>query len=368
MIGIVTFHRAVNYGAVLQTYALGKKIEKLGGEYEIIDYRCPFIESEYKLICKRDYSPFRFEISYFRHLVASIISIGMKKRKNQSFRDFLAKYTKLSPVYTDSNELEKIQDRYQAFITGSDQVWSPALTADDDVYFLEFVKDNKKKFSYAASLGNVRKGFQLDQRFIDSIKTFEKISVREESGSKYIEEAADRTSDVHVDPTLLLSRNDWGKMAEKPSESRYLLVYSVCDPYYLLASAKEIAQKENLTVVYLQDKVFSMDKQVKYVKAVSPEQFVGYFQYADYVVTNSFHGTVFSIIFHKQFMVELKNKESRNQRVPDLLNLLGIEDREIVDGVTTSYKKEIDWEQVETRLASQRAYAEGYLNQIIRQQ
>lgn len=368
MIGIVTFHRAVNYGAVLQTYGLEKKIEKLGGECEVIDYRCPFIESEYKAICKKDYSPIRFDIAYFRHLVATVISVGMKKKKKQRFHDFLANYTKMSPAYTDSSQLEKIQDRYHAFITGSDQVWSPVLTADDDVYFLKFVNDNKKKFSYAASLGNVGKGFQLDKQFVDFIKTFEGISVREGSGKKYIMEAARRESDVHVDPTLLLSRKDWEEVSEKPSESRYLLVYTVCEPCHLLEVAKEIAKKENLTIIYLKDKVVSMDNQIKYVKAVSPEQFVGYFQYADYVITNSFHGTVFSIIFQKLFLVELENQEGRNRRVPDLLDLLEIEDREIVDGVNRSYKKTIDWERVERNLTEQRTYAEKYLKQIIQQQ
>lgn len=366
MIGIITFHSASNYGAVLQTYALEQKIQELGGTCEIIDYHCQAIDREYKLITKRDFFPIQLKPSYIRNLMMRFVKMRVKHQKNKKFQAFVKEHLKLSPACYNSEQLEQLQTRYGAVITGSDQVWNPVLTEADGAYFLEFVKDNRKKHSYAASFGNMGDQFGLDEKYIELLRQFQEISVREQSGEQYVSEKVKCDSKVHVDPTLTLNREQWETMAKRPEESRYLLVYTVCQPLHLLEAAKEIARKENLKIIYLNDKMIHRDKEIQYIPSASPEQFVGYFKYADYVLTNSFHGTVFSVIFKRPFLVELESSGGKNQRVVDLLFSLKIQNREIRNGSVEQYQEPIDWNQAEERLDRQKQRAENYLLQVIK--
>lgn len=365
MIGIITFHSASNYGAVLQAYALEHKIQELGGTCEIIDYHCQAIDREYKLITKRDFFPIQLNLAYIKNIMARFVKMRIKNQKNKKIQAFVREHLKLSPVCNNSEQLEQLQTRYGVVITGSDQVWNPVLTEADGAYFLEFVKDNCKKHSYAASFGNMDDQFHLDEKYIALLNQFQEISVREQSGEQYVSEKVKRNAKVHADPTLILNREEWGTMAEKNEEERYLLVYTVCQPIHLLEAAKKIARRENLKIIYLNNKMIHRDRDIKYIPSASPEQFVGYFKYADYVLTNSFHGTVFSVIFERPFLVELESSGGRNQRVVDLLFSLKIQNREIINGSVEQYKERIDWNQVEEHLDRQKQWAENYLLHVI---
>lgn len=365
MIGIITFHSAVNYGAVLQAYALQKKIEELGEKCNIIDYHCEAIDREYKLISKSDFFPVHLNKDYVRKLMMRFTLMKVRRDKNKKFGKFVKDNLSLSSVCNSMEDLKKLQDRYDAFITGSDQVWNPVLTGNDGAYFLEFADDKSKRYSYAASFGNMNKGFDLDDRFVKLLENFEGLSVREQSGEAYISEKINCKAEVHIDPTLTISEDKWNEMAKRPEEDKYLLVYTVCQPLHLLEKAKEIARKEGLKVIYLNDRVIHRDKEICYVPSASPEEFVGYFKYADYVMTNSFHGTVFSVIFKKHFMVEYESAGGRNKRIADLLALLDITDREIDDKEEINYKEDIDWSYADKRIATERKKSEDYLKKII---
>lgn len=357
-IGIVTFHTALNYGAVLQTYALQKFLNNLEIENEVIDYDCPFI--------RKCYSPFFISgKKVINSLIRGVAFSGKIKKKRKNFDSFLKKYICLSKKYNNINEMNRDSNHYKYFISGSDQVWSPVSANFDEFYFLPFAKKNQK-YSYAASLGTSK--LSEDEKIIlkNRLKDFSIISVREESAKTILDELTNAEEiDVHVDPTLLLAQSDWKEMTKTlKKDDRYLLIFNVEKPIYNVEFAKKLAQQNNLKVVYINDRTLFKDKEIKYVEAPTPNDFISLFANADMIVTNSFHGTVFSIIFEKEFFVEYENKKTRNIRSEALLKKLNINHREITSvEIATNYDK-INWKKVNKVLEEERKKAREYLLKI----
>lgn len=356
-VGIVTFHTALNYGAILQTYALQKFLEKNGIENEIIDYDCPFI--------KKCYSPFFISNKkILNSLVRGLLFRGKINKKRKNFNSFIKKYLKLSNYYSNENQIKKDIDNYKYFISGSDQVWSPISANFDNFYFLPFAKDSQK-YSYAASLGTSTLTDEEKKELKVRLKGFSTISVREESAKKLLKEITNNDQiDVHIDPTLLLSKNDWREMTDKKEiVDRYLLIFNVEKPINDVEFAKKIANEKNLKIKYINDRTLFKDKNIEYIEAPSPNKFINLFANADVIVTNSFHGTVFSIIFEKDFYVELNNKKARNIRSESLMEKLNIKNREI-KSVDIFKSEEINWEIVNNILDKERKKSQKYINAI----
>lgn len=349
--GIITFHRAVNYGAVLQTYALQKTLFDLEIDNEVIDYRSEAIEALY--------NPFRPLLHNIRTLdIYTII-----KKKN-AFEKFLKKNIILSEEYQKEN-LIKTNEKYCTFITGSDQVWCEKCANQDTAYFLDFVKESNKKNSYAASIGKQSLDDNMQKRYQELLKGYHNISIREESAEQIIYGCTDSDANVHVDPTLLLTGEKWDVVAKRPKEKQpYILMYTVLGQYHLYEFARKLAKETGMPIVYLNEKMMKRQKDFHYKVAVSPEEFVGYFANASYVVTNSFHGTAFSVLYHKKFFVEIEAVGRRNIRSEELIQKLGIGERELTEKSITNYDKEINWEEVDSKLDCERKKAWNYLQQI----
>lgn len=358
-IGILTFHRAVNYGAVLQAYALQKAIGGLGAKAEIIDYRNRYIESSY--------DPFSLKGNKIKAIVKIALLGRIRSKKNRAFEHFSEKYMNLSAAhYEDSEALKKAEEQYDAFVTGSDQVWNTDCADFDPAYFLTFVKDQKKKNSYAASFGftAIPEGYVPEYK--KRLSGYRNISVREESGKQIVKQATGREVPVVLDPTLLLTEKDWSAVANDVPQKGYILVYTVLYSDGLLDYARKLSKEKGLPVLYLNDKSFE-NRDITYIRGASPEDFLGYFRHADYVVTNSFHGTVFSAIFKRPFVseirVEKEGKPCKNERSEQLLYSLGIPRRILSD--QTDIDEPIDWEPAETALDTMRWQSFEYLNMIV---
>lgn len=352
-VGIVTFHRAINYGAVLQSYALQRTIESLGAECEIVDYICPKIEFDYK--------PFRINKNdLLKSFFKSCVMYRRRKKRADAFSSFFNDYlVKSKNEYTPEN-IDTLKNEYDLFVSGSDQVWSPSCVGFDPAYFLTFA-DDEQKYSYAASFAVS----ELPQELIEEYKTrlagFQKFSVREASGTKLVKELTDREAAVHLDPTLLISADEWSKIALTQIKKPYILVFTVNPPVSLLKFARKLSKEKNMPVYYLNDAPQIRKSGINYVAASTVEEFVGYFKGAEYVVTNSFHGTAFSIIFNRSLFVEFKNKSGRNIRSEGMLKMLGI-NREIVDG--SSEETEIDWSKVNLKIKEQSRSSLEYLREF----
>ena len=314
-IGILTFHNAENYGAVLQAYALKTYLQqyKSFSFFDIIDYKSPLIELSYKYI--NSWSSYKSKgLKKIISFLLQLFYLPNKIEKKKIFKKFDTDW--LKSVDNDFNE-------YNSIIYGSDQIWNPTLTDDDLIYFGK--NYNGKKISYAASDGGE---LDLTDKIVTYLKEFYRISCREKSLSDKLMKKLNSVSTV-CDPVFLLSKEDWiNKFAHKPSIDNYVLIYKISENLDLDKEAVKFAKKNNKKVVQIVysksiKKIFCFNQKI--VSAISPNEFVGYFAYADFIFTTSFHGTAFSIILEKDFYTLSFNK--RSERITDLLKEVGLENR-----------------------------------------
>lgn len=357
-IATITFHRAINFGAVLQAYALQKELLKLGHETEILDYRSEFIEKHYaKGTLKSFFSVRKIAIILLRN--------GYIFFKREKFDMFVKNNIKVSSDILADEDLKKIEHDYDLFITGSDQVWNYLTAGFDKNYFLEFVKNNNKKMSYAASLGLSVLPHEYVPVYEELLIDFKKISVREKSGETLLSELLDRNDiSTVVDPTLLLTADEWQMLEEKMAvPERYVLVYLLYENSKILNFAKKLAKQNNCKILYINDRLFKtsgMDN----LRNLSPGEWLFLFRNADYIVTNSFHGTVFSLIFEKIFWVDyLSNKNSVNSRVVTLLEYVNLTSR-VISGGASENDIIIDYNEANNSLAKYIIDSKDFLKRI----
>ncbi|SDB46936.1 Polysaccharide pyruvyl transferase [Pseudobutyrivibrio sp. YE44] len=349
-IGILTFHRAVNYGAVLQAYALNKSIRDMGHDCDIVDYKCEKIESVV--------SPFA-GFTNGDNWIKSFIQLIFRVRKNKAFNSFIKKYISLSSKEYTPKDIKQADDVYDCFFSGSDQVWNYACTDGDEAYFLDFVKDSKKKNSYAASFGFEKRPDYDKFDYEELLNDFNGISVREESGKNLVKSFSGKDSEVVVDPTLLLSKEEWEKVVGKrPIAEDYIFVYYIREPKDLLDYANKLSEATGC-------KVINAKKSVEFFKNCSPADFLAWIYYSKYFVTNSFHGTVFSILFKKKFAIELDNGKSVNNRSKELLELVGITGRDLDMNNIMSVDNEIDYTVADKTLNEQKKEALDFIKDCI---
>lgn len=331
-VGILTFHRASNYGAVLQTYALNKFLNNNNVNSEIVDYRDNRVDNEYKLFRRG---------SSLKRKIRDIIYYPIQNKKNNKFEEFRKKHILISEkVYTKSN-IKEANKTYDYFITGSDQVFNYKLTDFDKNYFLSFVDDSTKKISYAASLGMDKIPSDKIEEYSNLLKDFYKISLREKQNKQMIEDLINREISINIDPTFLISKEEWLDIAEVPKEKDYILVFVMQRNKSMFSFAEKLAKEKKCKIIYIPNDYKRIVKG-KYKYNISPSQWLGYFKNAKYVITNSFHGLAFSIILNKDFYIELQKEPAKaNARMIDLLKEFNLEDR-IVDKEV--YKEiPIDW-------------------------
>ena len=326
-IGILTFHYAYNYGAVLQCFALQEYVKSLPTDIqvEIIDYRAPAISNVYKwffpsrFICK---NPFKIIKKICREFVLTC----QRKKRYEAFDNFITSKFSLAPI---SNIID---NPYDLIIVGSDQVWNINLTNGfDEFYWGDFMHPNKTRIiSYAVSMQDNWES-SLDKIILNKLSNFCSISVRESTIAKKILSICPTLQiETVVDPTLLLSQCFWNTVAIKPEKrSPYLLLYQVEFSQKTVNIANEIASRLGLEIINLELEINS--RTPKDAIALSPEKFLGYFKYADYIVCSSFHGTIFSLQFEKPF-VSIRMRMGKDNRVKSLLDNLNMSER-FIDSV-----------------------------------
>ena len=302
-IGILSYHNSVNYGAVLQILALKATLEKMGAEVSVVDYSA--IASEYgqfslrKAIENNGAIRALAKFAYF-NLIAKK-HIIMKKEK---FEEFTREYFNLSPQYKSVDEFEKNND-FDVIICGSDQIWNPEITNGfNPMLFCDFNSDRIKKYSYAASVGDVKIISSEDKKneFLNLIKNFHQIAVREKELAEFISENTSFNPLVTLDPTLLLDAGEYDKVeGNKKAKKDYVLIYQLARYPKTMEVAKQLAKENNLKIIEIINNPYIKNKNNLMEFSASPGEFVNLMKNAKYVITNSFHGTVFSIIFKKNF-------------------------------------------------------------------
>lgn len=360
-VGIMTFHRAINYGAILQVLALQKSIEKFNVEVEVIDYRCEKIEKDYSNIRIR-------KNTVLNDTINSVLSYPIRRKKKNNFLKFMNNNLNLSKeVYYSIDDLFKSNEFYDLFVTGSDQVWDNKCVNFDKAYFLSFVNEAKKKNSYAASFAFGELPSGTEEEYCNRLCDFENISVREDIGVSIFGKLLNREINVNLDPTLLLEKDEWTSYTNENAEKeKYILVYTVNAPKELLKYAENISNKLGCKIIYINDS-FKKKAKAEYLRGASPSEFLTLFKNAEIVLTNSFHGTVFSIIFEKKFVVELNSKTNKvNHRSKHLLEFLKLEKRILENIKNDQWGNDIDYENVRLLLRNERKRAVIYLEELLK--
>lgn len=349
-----------NYGAVLQAFALQYYL-KQDKNLDVcnIDFRTSDHDQADKI--------FRMGIPLSPSALITFIFTCLRHRalltrKKRTWK-FKKTYFSFTKRYYNEGELLDSPPQMDIFISGSDQVFNPR-GHNQKVYFLDFPKQGAKKIAYAASFGSVKTVTpEWEQKTFPRILDFDALSSREIEGAEYLSAITKQTVPCLVDPVFLLHMEQWDKVAVEPQiKGKYILVYDLNGGENLLAIADKIKQLTGFCIICITDKVTKRYKSIKQVYSAGPAEFVGLFKNAEYVVTDSFHGIVFSVIFNVKFFSFIAVKETAS-RIYNLLSLVNLSER-IIDSpesLTDSiiYKKlDID----KTRLYERIALSKEYIN------
>ena len=349
-IGILTFHRASNYGAVLQAYALQKVFDEKEHKAVIVDYRCPAVEEGHRPwgLFKRH----RFPVVLLRCLVAV--------RKDILFGAFRRNRLALS-VPVPAEDLEKEKDNYSLFVSGSDQVWNDVFSGMDPAYMLTFA-DEQQRYSYACSFGFDSFPEGTKELYREWLSGMQCVSVRENRAADLAGEIGCEAR-VDLDPTLLLSGEKWEEfMTPAAAVKPYIFVYTVNPPVHLLDAARELSRRTGAEILYLNNQ-YKNDRDLKRLRYRTPEEYVGLIAGAEYVLTNSFHGTAFAVLFKKKLKVELETAKKFNVRSRDLLSSCGLWQC-VLKNSEEDYVFGADWAEADRRLGVMRERSLKYIDLI----
>ena len=369
-IGILTYHNAVNYGAVLQAFALQESLGKIENvESFVIDYHSPAVDSQYKFIGYK-------ESSSLKKFLLSNVTALLRLKKKKAFAEFVSSKLRCTKrvLCVSDDELEDID----TVVVGSDQVWNPSCSKGDKSYLLSNVSSQIKKISYAASMGSSDKIEEFDSKYgVDYhkfLKEFDAISCREKDASDYLTKELSLECEAVIDPVLLLERRDWidfleDSCAGKEEQGSYIFVYNLGNFPTLLSLVKKLSNRTGHKVV-----VINKDAKGEYLyrkfrsrSNVGPREFLCLLKNASYVVSDSFHATAFSILLEKRFYtVGNVHSDNTNTRMRNILSRYGLEQRYVIrdiDGL--DFNEGLDFTMANEMLKKDRTFALEWLHTAV---
>lgn len=367
-VGIITMHRIQNYGSALQAYALQTVICRLGYECRIIDYVFP---NAYHLAgTRRKLTVGRI----YRALVSRILMKIFYRSKEQTalFSDFRKDKFMVTDTYNTRDDLFGKPPVFDLYVTGSDQVWNPKHMKGDSAFFCDFIRNGAKRIAYAASISSNYLSGQEELSYGSLLGKYSAIGVRENDSVEYIGKLAKMQACCVCDPTLLLNKQDYLELAEcsrMKIKQPFILVYTLgynFNPHPMIDGVIDAVRKKyNCPVVYLRcNNLEGLGKgRGSYrVSAAGPNEFVWLFANARCVVTSSFHGSIFSLLFEKQFV---SVSSSADNRIPSLLQYLQLGDRLETSEKRAEFEREIDYNEVNPLMEKMKVASLEFLKKSI---
>ena len=386
-IGIITFHFPYNCGAVLQCAALQTVLQRLGHQVEVIDYRPWYHQNRYTYLK----NPLQFAVSRYKELkpdtpaLLKAAKFGMgfvrgvgswkhypeRKPQDDKFSSFRRNFLSQTETYRTLRKLRSTPPECDMYICGSDQLWNCHLTEKrfDRAYFLDFGKDNVTRVSYAVGADFTEcedKSVSLEEL----LSRFDAISLRE---NKCLDAVKSCVGNIPVtrsiDPTLLLARGDYRQFTHhgKLEENKFILTYTMPNESQqrVYEAAEILSARTGMKIIDISGNPSGSNRRIKDNRLCGPDEFLWYVENADYVMTNSFHGTVFSVIFGKPF-VTIPHSETGN-RVTELLDSLSLEDRYTNSPADAAelVGKSVDYDSVSRSLNPLREQSMSYLQDCI---
>lgn len=347
-IGIATIFRTGNYGGTLQAYALKEAINTNGfGNAEIINYCCDAIKGkiDFKYLKKAG----------LLKTIAALVDKACYAPRMKKMNHFIDSFVDTTEIKKE--ELPCLNDKYDIFLSGSDQLWNPDIQQEDFFYLLDFVVDAKKKKSYASSFGIRKIPEHLKEKYKYLLSNYSEITVREEAGAELVYQLLGIHPKIVLDPTLLLTPQHWIEIMpeNKKKKGKYIFVYRLTYSSKLTQVAQVLQKRLNCHVVSAPFLLGVCHKN-RMKPNLSSLEWAGEIYNSEFVITDSFHGVVFSIIFSKQFyyMVTTQTAKERLSRVETLLSSLEISNRIINNADECKFEEIIDYEIVHKRLREQR--------------
>lgn len=364
-IGILTFHYAINHGAVLQAYATQELLRSMGHEVEVIDYHNRAVDAYYEAM--------RFHLGVLlkkrkkRYLLSPIL-FWLQCR---AFKKFIDSHLSVSArKYVQGQRPKQIPD-YDLILVGSDQLWNLKITGGFDDWYWGVIPENskggaRKIATWAVCMNDTEQVRNETTRIAKLLENFSALSVRESNLKEAIAPLTEKNVVQTLDPTLLLPAEKWKSLCKKPPTGNYVVAYAIefWDKRKVAKVAARLATLKNMRLVLL--RVYAETGSLwDALHGCGPDDFLTYLCGASYVVTSSFHGTAFSIIFKKQFFCVI-DPEKGNTRVENLLQQTGLESQKI--GYEEKFENvvTIDYEarQTDSRLAAYREKSIGFIEQL----
>lgn len=362
-IGILTWHYFLNFGSALQAYALKSTINGLGHRAEIINYRSP----------KHGNPPYWKDLG--RIAVSKIFSkkgFLLGRQITYPFLRFHYDYLGLRKASVSMDWLKNQTKKYDCVVCGSDQIWAPNVL--DKVYLLDFVPNKTKKVSYAASIGLNSIPKDLEDVYCTALQTFEAVSVREAKGQELLSTYCGIRSQVVLDPTLLVSADQWVQLERCPEElsleldKPYVLCYFLNRENTYREQVEKYAKEKGFALVGYSLKEEDHTWMQDITGKIGPSEFLWLVRHAQTVITDSYHGTIFSLLYHKNFLT-LKRFRSddpicQNSRIEQLNTYFSISDHFASNG-DSLHDKEIDYNKFEEKLTKLREESINYLKKAL---
>jgi hypothetical protein len=325
--GIITMHKVPNYGSHLQAYALQETVKEFGYEAELIDYKYP---NEYhiardKELAKKEITLTRFIKSILKCPI-TIFNKIILIRQRKLFKDFENKFYNLSSAYNSQEDIKKASPAYDIYITGGDQVWNPRFACGDDVYMCNFGDFNKSRIAFGASVAATNIPESMKEIYKENLRKYKAVGIRDSSSKEPLEKITEKEINIVYDPVFLRNSSQWNelsKLSKLKLPKEYILVYILTysfEPYpQIIDVIRDVKNTLGLPVVFVNTSLrhYLQVKPDKNIFTASVSDFLKLFANASYVLTTSFHGTAFSIIFQRQFL-SIINDSKKDSRISDL--------------------------------------------------
>lgn len=356
----ITCHDVYNVGASLQAYALQTYLKSLGHDVKIINYKPDYLSGHYRLdvVSNPKYDKPLIRQAY---LLAKLPGRLRMLPRKKAFDEFTAKYLTLTKRYASNAELAAEPPEADVYFAGSDQIWNPLFpNGKDPAFYLDFMRQGVRA-SYAASFAVDEFPQELWAITAKYLSRFDNIAVRETSGLAILKSLGITNAQTVLDPVFLLDKAHWEAMAKLPPKAKepYLLVYDFDNSPAVRTLAEKIAAERGLKIY----SIFDLPYAEHCFTLCGPEEFLGLMRQADFVLSNSFHATAFSVIFEREFAV-VERTEKINTRMRDFTAMLGISERMLRQ--SSAVPPKIDWNGVRYRLEAETVRSKAYIDDVLR--
>lgn len=323
-IGVITWFKYENYGTVLQAVALQKYLRSIGADTELVNYKL-----DDRKVRKHEPINFYAFTGKILHRIAKAFYKEEDYNKSFKFQEFLKRNCRFSRLVDNSKNYIKLCNSYDYLFFGSDQIWNPEWYSS--YYFGNFQEIMVERVAYAPSFGVMSIPDELKETYAEALERFAALSVREKSGIDIIKALIGKNAELVVDPTLLLAEKEWEEMERRDFAlgEDYILCYMLTDNKNHWKAIRAFVRQKKMKLVIIPSGGHSYFERSEIKKDCGPEDFLALIHGAKYVITDSFHGSIFSLIYKKQFFVferhSPKSFSSQNSRIYSLLKLLDLE-------------------------------------------